>query len=322
MFSAIMALVHQPTPLPPHTQAEAFRLMRAMLGHFSPPNVDPNSPELPMFTNHPVAGLQFHVAPIAQQPTVRLQLPARGWGKRRHNLGIYRVEAAVGTFALGDCCYLDEEAVNPCGGGRTITVSQRPTLGQGFRLLAHPTDYQQVGTFEASGDAPKGVYWMPVPPAGYVALGVVATAGDKPQLSRVMCVHTSLTVENDAAHQLCSMATGGKLYNNTDISRTFRPSRPGRGLMEIPKVKVGPASVATINQVSAHLLVSLAEIVIQRLAQPHCDATVAFQGFMLINTLLQRFDQVKAWRHAPTDLDQVLRNANKASAYVAGWCCV
>ena len=259
VFSALMALMLDDTAsrLPRHTVAMALRLVRAMLGHFSLPNVTPDAPTTPLFTAPHVFGLELMVGHATKEPAARVLLPARSWGKRRHSLGFYQVDppAGSGAFPFGDVAYLDEEASN-VGNGPVLCARQRPTVPGAFQLLAHPTDYTVSGHVDASATTRKATVWTPVAPAGYVALGCVVVAGDaKPALDRIVCVHTSITEESQATQTLCNIS-GGKLFVGTDITKTFRVQTHGRGLLEPTKVGVG-ASRNDINQVYAHLFVSL-----------------------------------------------------------------
>lgn len=65
--------------------------------------------------------------------------------------------------------------------------------------LAHPVDYQQIWTDRGSGADLDGSFWLPIPPRGYVALGLVAMRGyNKPLLTEVVCVKKEYTVRGKA----------------------------------------------------------------------------------------------------------------------------
>ncbi|MBN2036067.1 MAG: Vps62-related protein [Chitinispirillaceae bacterium] len=67
--------------------------------------------------------------------------------------------------------------------------------GNGMGILKHPTDYQQVWTDAGSGANADGSFWRPVPPTGYVALGLVANSPyTKPSVNQVMCVKEEFTI--------------------------------------------------------------------------------------------------------------------------------
>ena len=68
----------------------------------------------------------------------------------------------------------------------------------GSNALAQPVDYTllwtDVGTIGANG-----TFWIPVPPAGYKAMGIVAQAGHtKPDLDDVVCVREDLTIPGES----------------------------------------------------------------------------------------------------------------------------
>ena len=164
----------------------------------------------------------------------------------------------------------------------------------------------------------------------------------------------SLTVDDKALQTMCTMSEGGKLFYNTDITRTFRPSAPGRALRE-PTGRGAAVSLSTVDPVYAHLFVSLsgatrsaphppglpvrlsaclpvshaclllppractsAELVLTHLAvQPaQADALLTLQGTLLLEALLVRFTDFR-WQHPPTRVDSIILNVRKAAEYVA-----
>ncbi|KAG6501777.1 uncharacterized protein LOC121998234 [Zingiber officinale] len=78
----------------------------------------------------------------------------------------------------------------------------RPT-GLSDDALAKPSDYTLLWTSESSADLNqdgRGYFWLPTPPEGYRAVGLVVTGSPgKPSLDEVRCVRSDLTeeVEND-----------------------------------------------------------------------------------------------------------------------------
>jgi hypothetical protein len=78
---------------------------------------------------------------------------------------------------------------NPTGGEYVMVVKDRDSSG----ALANPVDYTQIWTDQGTGASNDGSFWRPVPPAGYVALGVVAQSGyAKPSLTDIVCVREDL----------------------------------------------------------------------------------------------------------------------------------
>lgn len=66
--------------------------------------------------------------------------------------------------------------------------------------IKHPVDYEAIIYLRQDGGY-KGAFWMPVAPVGYVAMGVVVTAGErvKPSTSEVVCVREDLTMKGTIA---------------------------------------------------------------------------------------------------------------------------
>jgi len=79
---------------------------------------------------------------------------------------------------------------NPDGKKSIMAVKAK----DGSDALAEPTDYTLVWNDKGSGSDNDGSFWIPVPPAGYVAMGIVAQRGyNKPALNDVVCVRADLT---------------------------------------------------------------------------------------------------------------------------------
>jgi hypothetical protein len=69
--------------------------------------------------------------------------------------------------------------------------------------LASPTDYELVWKDKGSGADMDGAFWRPIPPNGYVALGLVATRNyNKPSLDEVKCVRQDLVVQGQPGAQV------------------------------------------------------------------------------------------------------------------------
>ncbi|MDW3646400.1 MAG: Vps62-related protein [Bacteroidia bacterium] len=59
--------------------------------------------------------------------------------------------------------------------------------------LRHPIDYRRIYIDSGTGGDQDASFWEPIPPAGYVALGmVVMNSYSKPSLSEVVCVRNDL----------------------------------------------------------------------------------------------------------------------------------
>lgn len=84
---------------------------------------------------------------------------------------------------------------NPNGLEWIMVVKAKP----GSDALAPPDSFRLVWADRGSGADDDGSFWMPIPPDGYVALGLVAQRGyNVPSLDDVVCVRADLTVPGAA----------------------------------------------------------------------------------------------------------------------------
>ena len=84
---------------------------------------------------------------------------------------------------------------NPNGIHAVMVVKAK----SGSTALASPLDYTLAWSDQGSGADDDGSFWIPVPTAGYKALGIVAQAGyNKPSLNDVVCVREDLTIPGEA----------------------------------------------------------------------------------------------------------------------------
>jgi len=101
-----------------------------------------------------------------------------------------------GFFPLGDVAVSGNDNVN---GKRVVAVvcegdpqSEGATKG---KALSRPDDYEQVWKDSGSGSRTDGSIWRPIPPDGYVALGLVCSNNhEKPSLNAVRCVRADLVI--------------------------------------------------------------------------------------------------------------------------------
>ncbi|MBK5353057.1 Vps62-related protein [Pseudomonas sp. TH41] len=110
-----------------------------------------------------------------------------------------------GFFPLGDMIESGEDNIN---GKRVAAVVCEGELQGGDsapeKALSRPDDYEQV--WRDSGLESDGALWRPIPPDGYVALGLVSSAGDeKPSLHAVRCVRADLVIAS---------SLGDSIWNN------------------------------------------------------------------------------------------------------------
>ncbi|TFI56129.1 DUF946 domain-containing protein [Mastigocladus laminosus UU774] len=69
--------------------------------------------------------------------------------------------------------------------------------------LARPTDYELVWKDTGSGASMEGGFWRPIPPNGYLALGLVVTGNyNKPSLDEVRCVRQDLVIQGKPGLQV------------------------------------------------------------------------------------------------------------------------
>ena len=101
--------------------------------------------------------------------------------------------APAGYYSLGS---LGGDAwADPNGNKAVIVVKELNDSG----ALAAPLDYALIWTDSGSGANLDGSFWRPIPPAGYVACGVVAQLGyGKPGLDEVRCVRSDLVSNGKA----------------------------------------------------------------------------------------------------------------------------
>lgn len=65
----------------------------------------------------------------------------------------------------------------------------------GDEAIKHPVDYTLVYKDSGSGANMDGSFWKPVPPDGYVAMGILCVSGyDKPKKSSVVCIRKDLVL--------------------------------------------------------------------------------------------------------------------------------
>lgn len=112
-----------------------------------------------------------------------------------YSISFWHPITSSGFYALGSLGL--NNLNNPDGKKALIVVKAK----EGSNALAHPVSYNKIyqGGF--------GSCWLPVPPEGYVALGVVATNSFMlpPSLNDVVCVRKDLTIQGKAGALLCGM---------------------------------------------------------------------------------------------------------------------
>ena len=101
-----------------------------------------------------------------------------------------------GFFPLGDLAVSGHDNINHRRVVAVVCEGEPPSAGanQG-KALSKPADFEQVWKDTGSGAKTDCSIWRPIPPDGYVALGLVCADGlDKPSLNSVRCVREDLVV--------------------------------------------------------------------------------------------------------------------------------
>ena len=91
---------------------------------------------------------------------------------------------------LGDLGRDDYSDVN----GKTPVAVVKDAKGSSGTALRPPTKFQRVWTDSGSGAKRDGAMWRPIPPDGYVALGLICTNGSTPSTDDISCLRSDLVV--------------------------------------------------------------------------------------------------------------------------------
>lgn len=137
--------------------------------------------------------LEFKDLRIAFTTQFNLQWNDAGSGGS-HDGAFWRPQKADGLdgfYPLGDYAVGNYNDAT----GQTAVALVSDMNGSAGTALRAPTDYDLVWNDSGSGADRDGSMWRPVPPQGYVALGLVCNGGyDKPSLDAVRCVRTDLVM--------------------------------------------------------------------------------------------------------------------------------
>ncbi|HEF4760488.1 TPA: Vps62-related protein [Pseudomonas putida] len=103
-----------------------------------------------------------------------------------------------GFFPLGDVAVSGYDNIN---GSKVVAVvrdAESPGMeGTRGKALSQPIDFQPIWKDAGSGARKDCTLWRPVPPEGYVALGLVCSNHEKPLLSTVRCVREDLVIASN-----------------------------------------------------------------------------------------------------------------------------
>ena len=148
-----------------------------------------------------------------------------------------------GFFPLGDLAVSGHDNVN----GKTVMAvvcegdpqSEGATKG---KALSRPDDYEQVWKDSGSGSRTDGSIWRPIPPAGYVALGLVCSNNhEKPSLNAVRCVRADLVIASGVGDVIWDDRGSGAEQNFSAWS-TDPPAAAAGEIYFAPGTFVGAAS--------------------------------------------------------------------------------
>ena len=100
-------------------------------------------------------------------------------------------------FPLGDHAIAGHDGINHKA--TVAVVSEAPALTEEERskgnALMPPIEFEKVWDDKGSSAHSNGAIWRPLPPTGYVAMGLVATDGyEKPSLNTIRCVRADLVI--------------------------------------------------------------------------------------------------------------------------------
>ncbi|PYY70403.1 hypothetical protein CRX42_11540 [Pseudomonas jessenii] len=124
-------------------------------------------------------------------------------------------DALPGYFPLGDIAVSGDLNIN----GKRVTAVVCEGDPQGAdslkgKALSPPDDFEQVWKDSGSGSTVDGAIWRPIPPDGYVALGLVCSNGHaKPSLNAVRCVRSDLVVASSVGDTIWSDRGSGAKQN-------------------------------------------------------------------------------------------------------------
>lgn len=105
------------------------------------------------------------------------------------DLALYKPLPASGYAILGHTGYPGYGSLKSDFGVLTFK------LDNGFIKWKHPVDYERIWKDSGSGADQDGAIWKPIPPPGYVAMGMMASRGhsNKPSLTAMVCIEEKFT---------------------------------------------------------------------------------------------------------------------------------
>ncbi len=139
---------------------------------------------------------------VMQTDDFKLEWNDKGSGGRMDG-SFWRPIPPKGFYSIGD--YAQGNYGSPAGTALVVKPIEE-------NAIAHPTDYEKIWTDRGSGAHKDGSFWRPLPPKGYVALGVVANLGHgKPDVNVMVCIREDLVVDGHVGSLIWNDAkTGAK----------------------------------------------------------------------------------------------------------------
>ena len=166
---------------------------------------------------------------------------------------------------------------NPTGKHGVIVLKAK----SGSEALAAPVDYTLLFSDQGSHAKDSGSFWIPVPPAGYKAMGIVTQSGyNKPDLEDVVCVREDLTIPGEVGELLWKCAYLDNPWLKIFSSWKIEP--PAAGPHENAYLAPGTfvAVSSTFDPPSVHSVMNVLNVPLPMLADtPYQDYFPGLKGF-------------------------------------------
>ncbi|NWL18428.1 Vps62-related protein [Pseudomonas umsongensis] len=114
-----------------------------------------------------------------------------------------------GYFSLGDLVIPGHDSIN--SKKVAVVVCEGPKSGESTKVnaLSPPIDFEQVWRSAGSTTVADCTIWRPIPPDGYVAMGMVCSDREKPSLNVVRCIREDLVVASTVGNLIWSDKSSG-----------------------------------------------------------------------------------------------------------------
>lgn len=120
-----------------------------------------------------------------------------------------------GYFPVGDLVVTGDTNINGLRVAAVVRESGLPSADSSKgNALSRPEDFERIWTDEGSGSATDTSIWRPIPPAGYVAMGLVCSNDlIKPTLNAVRCVRADLVITSNVGDLIWNDEGSGATEN-------------------------------------------------------------------------------------------------------------